>query len=294
LAELEEKKKAEKAKKKPVTEPYGEELKPKPAPVVKPQKIEEEPEEEPEIENKELERFSGDNVSLTQEEFNALMKHADLGQKVLQSGMVEGVPKPVQPPKLVSQEPQTLGEQIQAEKDAIQMAEEQEFPEGAFEDIEPPKKKRRPWSRRKGPTVYEEGDKLSTKPTILYYDTDNTCKMVTGKLNKDGSLQIDERLFDFSEGQPSILSIGRGKGRSSAHPFYILRYDNMRPVDINDYPDSNPTPEQASRLVELKTLETLSRIEGGKMRKGPLIIIMLASFFGGFVLKMMLGLLGIW
>jgi len=113
-------------------------------------------------------------------------------------------------------------------------------------------------------------------------------------MSKDGSLQIDERIFDFSEGQPSILSVQRGKGRSSSHPFYILRYDNMHPINVNDYPDSNPTPEQASRLVELKTLETLSRIEGGKMRKGPIIIIMLASFFGGFVMKLMLGLLGIY
>ena len=69
---------------------------------------------------------------------------------------------------------------------------------------------------------------------------------------------------------------------------------NIFERQYNDYPNSNPTPEQASRLIELKTLETLSTIEGGKMRKGPLIIVMLASFFGGFVLKMMLTLLGIW
>jgi len=296
LAELDEKKK-EKAKQKPTPEPYGDELKSKPKPAPAPVVKEPEPEPEPEEAGDDLERFSGDEVTLTKEEFNAMMKHAELGQRAIDSGMVEGMARAVQPPKIVSQTQAPPAPQKPASMEqVIQMAEEEEFPEGAFEEVAPVKKKKRFWSRGGGSVNmdYGEQDRLSSRPTILYFDTDNTCKMVTGKLAKDGSLQIDERLFDFSEGQPSILTLGRGKGRSSAHPFYILRYDNMTPIDINDYPNSNPTPEQASRLVELKTLETLSTIEGGKMKKGPLIIVMLASFFGGFVLKMMLGLLGIW
>lgn len=289
LAELEERKKAEKSKKKVVVEPYGKELvvKKQPKPTLagtrEPVKVEK---SEPEGEDPELERFSGDKVELTKEEFNAMMKHAEVGQHAIQEGMVQGVPRQVQPPQMVSPEPETLGEQIA-------MSKEQELPDGAFEEVSPAKKKR--WFRRGGePSEYVGEDKLTSRPTILYYDTDNTCKLVTGKLSKDGSLQIDDRLFDFSEGQPSILSIQRGKGRSSSHPFYILKYDNMNPIDVDYHPDSNPTPEQASRLVELQTLETLSRIEGGKMKKGPLIILMLVAFFGGFVMKLMLGLLSIW
>lgn len=302
LAELEEKKKVEKKrnltgkekmeleKQVGLEEPYGKELKSKPEP--KPVKVEEEnePEEEPEVDEKaELERFSGEQVNLTQEEFNVLMKLAEIGKQAVQTGVI---PSPKKPPKIVSQEPvehkepETLGEEIE-------MSKEQELPEGAFEDVAPKKKRR--WFRRGGkPSEYAGEDRVTSGPTILYYDTDNTCKLVTGKINRDGSLQIDERLFDFAEGQPSILSIQKGRGRSSSHPFYILRYDNMHPIDITDYPDSNPTPEQASRLIELGTLETLSKIEGGKLRKGPLIILMLVAFFGGFVLKMMLSLLGIW
>lgn len=265
-------------------EPYGEELEPEPKIVPKPKpKPRPKPKVQEEVED--LDRFSGDYVNLTQEEFNILMKHADVGQQAIQAGMVQEMPQ--QPRRVQRQEmpdaPAPMSEH--------QPTYDQELPDGSFERIEPPKRGR--FFNRGGGHSYVLEDRVTTNPTILYYDTDNTCKLITGKLSRDGSLQVDDRLFDFSEGVPSILNIKRGKGRSSSHPFYILRYDNMKPIDINDYPDSNPTPEQASRLIELKTLQTLTQIEGGKMRKGPLIILMLASFFGGFAIHMVLSLAGI-
>jgi hypothetical protein len=127
---------------------------------------------------------------------------------------------------------------------------------------------------------------------VLYYDTDRTCSIIQPKISKDGSVRIHDRIFDFTVGQPSIIKFGGKKSKS--HPFYVLKYDNMLPIDLVQYPPSNPTPEETTRLVDLRTLETLSQIAGAKMKKLPLIILMAASFFGGVVLKLILGMLGIW
>lgn len=283
-----------KTKKDAVKEPYGEELEPDyddddDEPVRKPVK-------KPKKKDPDLERFSGDEVNLTQEEFNALMKHAEIGQQFIQGG----VPARANPPRIVAPMQDDVDQpsqivQVKPRSNTVQIAEEQVLPDEYFLPDEPPKKKGFLKNRFGGSgESYVEEDKVSGRPTILYFDTDNTCKLITGKLKNDGSLQIDDRIFDFTQGQPSILTIKGGKGRSSSYPFYVLRYDNMVPIDVNEYPESNPTPEQASRLVELKTLETLSRIEGGKLKKGPIIILMLASFFGGFVMKLLMGMLGIW
>jgi len=140
----------------------------------------------------------------------------------------------------------------------------------------------------------DDADRIYSRPTILYYDTDNTCKLVTSSIRKDGSVVIDDRLFDFSGGQPDILTMKGKGGRFVSYPFYIVKHDNMKPIDIDEYPDSKPTPDEASRLVELQTLKTLAQIEGGKMKKGPLIILMAAAFFTGVVVKMVLGLAGVW
>jgi hypothetical protein len=130
-------------------------------------------------------------------------------------------------------------------------------------------------------------------PVVLYYDTDRTCTLLNVKIGKDGSAKIGERMFDFTPGAPSIMTIG-GKGRRKSHPFYMLKYDNMHPLDVTEYGMSNPTPEQASRLTDLKTLETLSQITGAKVKKGAIIIFMILGIAIGFITKLMLTVLKIW
>jgi len=111
-------------------------------------------------------------------------------------------------------------------------------------------------------------------------------------VNENGSVEIGERTFDFTEGQPSILNMGKW-GRKQSHPFYILKYDTMTPIDITKYESTNPTPEQATRLIELGTLETLSKIPGGKIKKGILILIMGVSAMIGGVSVFMMSLFGV-
>ncbi len=129
----------------------------------------------------------------------------------------------------------------------------------------------------------EYPERISGTPTILYYDTDYTCKLIRGKIKGDGSFRIDERTFDFTKGKPAILTVKRKGGRNSTHPFYLLKYDNMNPINIAKTNSSVPTPEEATRLINLRTLETLSRIEGGKMRKAPLLILMIIGVVIGFL-----------
>lgn len=134
---------------------------------------------------------------------------------------------------------------------------------------------------------------LINRPTVLYFDTDRTCQLIQPKVNENGSVIIGDRTFDFSKGQPSILNMGKW-GRKQSHPFYIIKYSSMNPIDIaEEYPESNPTPEQASRLIELGTLETLSKIPGGKMRKGILILLMVVSMIMGAVMVYMLSMFGV-
>lgn len=131
------------------------------------------------------------------------------------------------------------------------------------------------------------------RPVVLYFDTDRTCRMIRPKVNDNGSVEIGERTFDFSKGQPSILNMGVF-GKKESHPFYIVKYSSMKPIDIAlEYPDSNPTPEQASRLVELGTLETLSKIPAGKIKKGILILLMIVSMVMGFVVAYVLTMFGV-
>lgn len=134
---------------------------------------------------------------------------------------------------------------------------------------------------------------IMSRPTILYYDTDRTCSIINAKIKKDGSVRVGGRVFDFTEGQPAILNTGGRKGKKT-HPFYVIKYDNMKPIDVVVYPKSNPTPEETNRLVNLKTLETLSSIAGRKIGKLPLIILILVGFAIGFVTKLMLSMLSIW
>lgn len=170
---------------------------------------------------------------------------------------------------------QTLGQQIQMEKD-MQPAMQAEY-------VEP--------QPNLGIASVDYGGLLN-RPTILYFDTDRTCQLVQPKVNENGSVEIGERTFDFTEGQPSILNMGKW-GRKQSHPFYILKYDTMTPIDITKYGSTNPTPEQATRLIELGTLETLSKIPGGKMKKGILILIMGVSAMIGAVSVYMMSLFGV-
>ena len=134
---------------------------------------------------------------------------------------------------------------------------------------------------------------IMANPMVLYFDTDRTCSVINTKIKENGSVDIGERTFDFTEAQPSILKLG-GKGKKKTHPFYIIKYSNTTPVDIAEFPESDPTPEETNRLVNLKTLETLSRITGGKIGKMPLIILLLVGFLIGFISKLMLTLTGVW
>jgi len=134
---------------------------------------------------------------------------------------------------------------------------------------------------------------IMANPMVLYFDTDRTCSVINAKIKKNGSVDIGERTFDFAEAQPSILRLG-GKGKKKTHPFYIIKYSNTNPVDIAEFPESIPTPEETNRLVNLKTLETLSRITGGKIGKMPLILMLLIGFAIGFVAKIMLQMTGVW
>lgn len=133
---------------------------------------------------------------------------------------------------------------------------------------------------------------IMANPMILYFDTDRTCSVINGKINEDGSLKIGERIFDFVEGNPAILKLG-GKGKKKTHPFYIVKYNNMKPIDMTEYPNSIPSPEETTRLVDLKTLETLSRIAGGKIGKVPLIMLLLVGLLIGGVTVFMLFMTGV-
>jgi len=157
------------------------------------------------------------------------------------------------------------------------------------ETKKPKTKKPEPKKPQPQPDSVIESESLSKKVKVLYYNTDRTCSMLNVKIEGDGSVKIGEKLFDFVEGEPSILYLDKKK-----YPFYILKHDNMKPLSINRYPSSRPTPEEASRLVNLKTLETLSQITGAKLQKGPLIVLMIVSFVIGFVTKIILHLAGVW
>lgn len=124
----------------------------------------------------------------------------------------------------------------------------------------------------------------------LYFDTDRTCQFVDVKIGKDGSYRIGNKTYDMVKGKPYILKISKKKSR----PIYLLKHDNMIPVDLKKYPSSEPQPEDASRLQNLKTLETLSTIAGAKLKKGAMIILIAASAFAGFVIKLMLQLFNVW
>lgn len=132
---------------------------------------------------------------------------------------------------------------------------------------------------------------IMANPMVLYFDTDRTCSVINAKIKENGSVSVGERTFDFTEAQPSVLKIG-GK-RKKTHPFYIIKYSNTNPVDIAEFPESVPTPEETNRLVNLKTLETLSRITGGKIGKMPLILMLLIGFAIGGVAVFMLFMTGV-
>ena len=176
------------------------------------------------------------------------------------------------------QEQETLGEQIKKEK----MAESQEAE--AVQTVEP--------QPSFGAKSIDYGGLLN-RPTVLYFDTDRTCHLIQPKVNGDGSVRVGERTFDFSKGQPSILNMGKF-ARKQSHPFYIIKYSNMNPIDVaKEYPTSNPTPEQASRLVELGTLETLAKIPGAKMKRGVLILLMIMSIAMGAIAVYAMTMFGI-
>jgi len=134
---------------------------------------------------------------------------------------------------------------------------------------------------------------LLNRPTVLYFDTDRTCQLIQPKVDNSGKVMINDRTFDFTRGQPSILNMG-SFGKKESHPFYVVKYDSMTPVDVaGEYPATNPTPEQASRLINLGTLETLSKIPGGKVKKWILILIMIVSIAIGFITCWMLSMFGV-
>lgn len=195
-----------------------------------------------------------DKLSISKDDFDTLLAMAKQGED-----------------KLMQKEP-TLGEQIERNKQQqVQVVQEVQAPI----DYKP----------------MDYGGLLS-RPTVLYFDTDRTCRLVQPKINPDGSVQIDGRLFDFAEGQPSIISLGK-TGKEKTNPFYIVKYDNMKPLDLTIMPESVPTPEQATRLVELRTLETLSKIEGGALKKGPLVILVAISIVVGFMAGYVLNVFGV-
>lgn len=176
-------------------------------------------------------------------------------------------------------------------KDDISLLEKvlEEMKQKEKQETKKPKTKpetKKPETKKPQPDSVES---LSKKVKVLYYNTDRTCSMLNVKIEGDGSVKIGEKLFDFVEGEPSIIYLDKKK-----YPFYILKHDNMKPLSINRYPSSRPTPEEASRLVNLKTLETLSQITGAKLQKGPLIVLMIVSFVIGFVTKIILHLAGVW
>lgn len=140
--------------------------------------------------------------------------------------------------------------------------------------------------------IYELGMpyEIWSKTGALYFDTDRTCQLVDVKINKDASFQIGDKIFDMAKGKPYILKIDK----KTARPIYILRHNNIVPIDISDLEGSTPSPEEASRLTNLKTLETLSTIAGAKLRKSVLVILVAASMMAGIVIKWMLGIFGIW
>lgn len=118
------------------------------------------------------------------------------------------------------------------------------------------------------------------KSGALYFDTDRTCQFVDVKIKSDASFEIGEKVFDLAKGKPYILKMDK----KTARPIYILKHDNIIPIDITDLDASIPTPEEASRLSNLKTLETLSTITGGKVKKSVLVILVAASMMAGFVI----------
>lgn len=169
---------------------------------------------------------------------------------------------------------ETLGQQIEAEK--MQPAQESQMVQQE-QDIQQVQAQ-----PNLGIKSMDYGGIIS-RPTVLYFDTDRTCELIQPKVNENGSVVIGERTFDFTKGQPSILNMG-GWGRKKSHPFYIIKYSSMNPIDIaEEYPETNPTPEQASRLIELGTLETLSKIPGGKIKRLWLILLMSMSMAMGAV-----------
>ncbi len=254
----------EKAQRKPI---------PKPKPVIKPK---------PKPKPKEPGILIEENgVKLPKKDFETLIamaKRADVeGMEPIPKApprIIEETPQPVQP----QAQPETIGEQIEQEK------EQENTQAQAVQEFDP--------QQIKIEDVDDYADILK-RPMVLYFDTDRTCSIIQPKIERDGSVRIHDRMFDFTEGQPSVIKFG-GRKSSKSHPFYIIKYDNMLPLDLVEWPPSNPTPEETTRLVDLKTLETLSQIAGAKLKKAPLIILMLASFFGGIVVKLVLGMLGIW
>jgi hypothetical protein len=149
------------------------------------------------------------------------------------------------------------------------------------------------YSRNKSGGINILPDEVSSNPTVLYYDTDNTCKLITVKLRDDGSVKLGDRLFDFSNSMPAIMTITKNKQKTS-YPFFIIKHDNMIPFTPADLQASNPTPDEATRLVDLGTLKTLANIEGAKLKKSVLIILGLMFFFIGFVTRIVLNLTGTW
>lgn len=177
---------------------------------------------------------------------------------------------------------ETLGQQIEAEKVVQPQMVQQEQQDIQQVQAQP----------NLGIKSMDYGGVIS-RPTVLYFDTDRTCELIQPKVNENGSVVIGERTFDFTKGQPSILNMG-GWGRKKSHPFYIIKYSSMNPIDIaEEYPETNPTPEQASRLIELGTLETLSKIPGGKIKRLWLILLMSMSMAMGAVAVYAMSIFGV-
>lgn len=176
--------------------------------------------------------------------------------------------------------PKSINDEVEGEEgeeeDAVEM-----------EEIEDEEGKGRWGKRERMPSDF------SGNPRFVYWDTDNTCRLMKGKIRKDGALKIDQRTFDMTESRPSILTIKNKRLGKTSHPFFLLRYNSMKPIDPTIYPQTTPTPEEATRLINLETLKTLSKIEGGKMKKLPLILLMIIMFSIGMVLMWVLKMGGI-
>lgn len=263
----------------PVREPYGKELEGAREIEEEQEAEEQKPVNEPKPKQKRKPRKPKDSIELSQEQFKALMEMAKKADMQAPENPIPEAPKPVIEKR---ERLQTLGDVIEEEKQQAKTMQPTMQPDEQEQvDV------------RQVAVQQEDFADILKNPMVLYFDTEKTCSIIQPKLNKDGSIKVHDRVFDFVEGQPSVIKFKGNRG-STSHPFYIIKYDNMKPLDMSTYPSSNPTPEETTRLVDLQTLQTLSQISGARLKKLPIIILMSASFMGGIVVKLVLSLSGVW